>query len=401
METLKQYLARFNATMVQVDDPDQKFFIKAFQKGLRAGPFSDSLALSRLSSMTEIRARAEKHVEAEEDKEDRLQVERVVPAFGKKNTHNFEASHQAHILKEVCHLKLLDIPPPTQRQIGPARDEWCEFHKTHDHVAKECRLLKSQIEKLIQEGHLDQFVARREDDRRPALEQGPRNRSRTPGRDHDQAPEQPRRQRGSSPRNAGRTPPHRGTITTIARGGLMAEMSFAARKRLQGGVVLVDQTFRKTGFSKANLKACQGTLIRFTSERAEIRGVINLQTTIGTGSAVRAERIKFTMVNAPTSYNVILGRPALNRFKTIVSTIHLCMKYPMGRSVGRVAKRCYDVSTQVIDGQWRACSEAEEIGVHFLEMDPRFEQEGACQCPGEDLKEIQVGLETDAPLRRV
>ncbi|RDY10124.1 hypothetical protein CR513_05398, partial [Mucuna pruriens] len=44
-ESLKSYLARFNTATVRVNDPDQKFFIKAFQKGLRASPFSDSLAL--------------------------------------------------------------------------------------------------------------------------------------------------------------------------------------------------------------------------------------------------------------------------------------------------------------------------------------------------------------------
>ncbi|RDY00628.1 hypothetical protein CR513_16166, partial [Mucuna pruriens] len=71
-ESLKQYLKHFNSAIVQVDDPNQKFFVKAFQKGLRAGSFSDSLALTKLVSIEEIRARDEKHVEAEEDKEDWL-----------------------------------------------------------------------------------------------------------------------------------------------------------------------------------------------------------------------------------------------------------------------------------------------------------------------------------------
>ncbi|RDY01240.1 hypothetical protein CR513_15462, partial [Mucuna pruriens] len=82
-ETLKQYLARFNDTMVQVDDPDQKCFVKAFQKGLQVGLFSDSLTLSRPTSMTEIRAQVEKHVEVEEDKEDHLLVEKELPTVGK------------------------------------------------------------------------------------------------------------------------------------------------------------------------------------------------------------------------------------------------------------------------------------------------------------------------------
>ncbi|RDX78624.1 hypothetical protein CR513_41076, partial [Mucuna pruriens] len=75
-ESLKNYLAHFNNATIRVNDPDQKFFVKAFQKGLRASPFSDSLALRRSVSMEEIRMRTEKHVEAEEDQAERLEEER-------------------------------------------------------------------------------------------------------------------------------------------------------------------------------------------------------------------------------------------------------------------------------------------------------------------------------------
>ncbi|RDX92796.1 hypothetical protein CR513_25026, partial [Mucuna pruriens] len=34
-ETLKSYLTRFNNATVKVNDPDKKFFMKAFQKGMR------------------------------------------------------------------------------------------------------------------------------------------------------------------------------------------------------------------------------------------------------------------------------------------------------------------------------------------------------------------------------
>ncbi|RDX70822.1 hypothetical protein CR513_49887, partial [Mucuna pruriens] len=75
-EPLKSYLARFNNTTVKVNNPDQKFFVKAFQKGLRAGQFSDSLALRKPPSMEEIRTRVEKHIEVKEDQADRLEAER-------------------------------------------------------------------------------------------------------------------------------------------------------------------------------------------------------------------------------------------------------------------------------------------------------------------------------------
>ncbi|RDY08102.1 hypothetical protein CR513_07701, partial [Mucuna pruriens] len=40
-ETLKSYLAWFNNATVRVNDPNHKFFVKAFQKGLRPGQFRD------------------------------------------------------------------------------------------------------------------------------------------------------------------------------------------------------------------------------------------------------------------------------------------------------------------------------------------------------------------------
>ncbi|RDY10409.1 hypothetical protein CR513_05077, partial [Mucuna pruriens] len=48
-ENLKGYLSRFNNAMVRVNDPNQKFFVKAFHKGLHVDQLSDSLALRRPS----------------------------------------------------------------------------------------------------------------------------------------------------------------------------------------------------------------------------------------------------------------------------------------------------------------------------------------------------------------
>ncbi|RDY10174.1 hypothetical protein CR513_05349, partial [Mucuna pruriens] len=43
---------------------------------------------------------------------------------------------RAQILKEVYHLHLLDIPPPTKWQLGTSLKEWCEFHRTHGHMTR-------------------------------------------------------------------------------------------------------------------------------------------------------------------------------------------------------------------------------------------------------------------------
>lgn len=42
-EPLKSYLHQFNKTTVLVEEPDEKFFVTAFIKGLRSGTFSETL----------------------------------------------------------------------------------------------------------------------------------------------------------------------------------------------------------------------------------------------------------------------------------------------------------------------------------------------------------------------
>ncbi|RDX72930.1 Retrovirus-related Pol polyprotein from transposon opus, partial [Mucuna pruriens] len=117
---------------------------------------------------------------------------------------------------------------------------------------------------------------------------------------------------------------------------------------------------------------------------------------LGTGSTRKAVKMTFTMVNSPTSYNVILGWPDLNRLRAIVSTTHLCMKYLVDNLVSvirvdqGVARKCYDESTCVSEGRPRRhITSDEQPQVHFLELDPRFDREDARLQPDEDLKEIQ------------
>ncbi|RDX82408.1 hypothetical protein CR513_36811, partial [Mucuna pruriens] len=54
---------------------------------------------------------------------------------------------------------------------------------------------------------------------------------------------------------------------------------------------------------------------------------------VGAGSKTKVVKIRFTMVNALTSYNVILGRPTLNQLQAIVSMTHLFSGSDTGRLV--------------------------------------------------------------------
>ena len=64
--------------------------------------------------------------------------------------------------------------------------------------------------------------------------------------------------------------------------------------------------------------------------------------------AIRTAR--FLVVDAPSAYNILLGRPSLNAIKSIPSSYHMLIKFPTVSGVGmvrgdqRVARECYSAS---------------------------------------------------------
>jgi hypothetical protein len=60
--------------------------------------------------------------------------------------------------------------------------------------------------------------------------------------------------------------------------------------------------------------------------------------------------VRFLLVDRPLAYNAIFGRTALNELKSVTSTPHLSMKFPIEEGIGfvkgdqREARRCYNLS---------------------------------------------------------
>ena len=66
----------------------------------------------------------------------------------------------------------------------------------------------------------------------------------------------------------------------------------------------------------------------FSGEKVSTRGYIDLYTVFHDGAQTKTILIRFLVVDAPTSYNVLLDRPSLNTLGVVVSTPHLAMKFP-------------------------------------------------------------------------
>jgi len=108
--------------------------------------------------------------------------------------------------------------------------------------------------------------------------------------------------------------------------------NFAVKKVLvdQGSSVdiLYWKTFNKLQIPLVDLTPHNEPIYGFSGERVPTKGYIDLHTTFGEGRQTKTIPIRYLVVEAHTSYNILLGRPSINALGAIVSTPHLAMKFP-------------------------------------------------------------------------
>ena len=108
--------------------------------------------------------------------------------------------------------------------------------------------------------------------------------------------------------------------------------------------------FDKMGIGREKLEPVSTHLRGFSEEKVLPLGSIQLVLTLGDLPCHATTVVRFLIVNAPSAYNMLLGRPSLNAIKAIPSTYHMMIKFPTTSRVGmvqgdqRVARECYSVS---------------------------------------------------------
>nr|XP_023900738.1 uncharacterized protein LOC112012591 [Quercus suber] len=124
------------------------------------------------------------------------------------------------------------------------------------------------------------------------------------------------------------------------------------------------------------LKPFGSPLVNFSGDRVYPKGIISLQIIAGTYSAQVTRMVDFLIVDCPSSYNVILGRPTLNRLKAASSTCCLKVKFPTPHEIKEIcgdqllAKECYqnlDVFAWSHEDMPRV---DEQVIEHSLNVDP-------------------------------
>ncbi|KAL5568810.1 hypothetical protein UlMin_025385 [Ulmus minor] len=84
----------------------------------------------------------------------------------------------------------------------------------------------------------------------------------------------------------------------------------------------------------AKFESIKSALYGFTGDSVSSEGVLNLPIELGTHPCQHIQSVNFVVVDCPSSYNAIIGRPTLNAIRAVTSTYHLLVKFPTVGGIG-------------------------------------------------------------------
>ncbi|XP_016173894.1 uncharacterized protein LOC107616449 [Arachis ipaensis] len=369
-ESLKEYMTRFTKVAINIPDLHPEVHLHAIKSRLRPVKFQETIAVAKPKTLAKFREKAKGQIDIEELRQARksekifYRDEDKTPSAKKnfKLTPRFDSYTQFNtkredIIKEILNSKL--IKPP--RKAGTYQDtknvdksKYCAFHQKHGHTTDDCEVAKDLLKRLAWKGHLDKYIgggyasggqsnsARKRSFQAICSVDGPQ-------RDTEAVNQLPQvtfthTDFDSSIQNLDDL-----VVITLQLGDLLV------RKVLldpgSSADVLFYSTFQKMKLSDNILQSTGGDLVGFSGERVPILGSVWLQTTLGEHPLSKTYDIQYLVVDCFSPYNLILGRPFVNKFGAIVSTVHLCVKFPLQddqvvtiHGDHKEARQCYNIS---------------------------------------------------------
>ena len=97
--------------------------------------------------------------------------------------------------------------------------------------------------------------------------------------------------------------------------------------------ILYYSTLQKMQILECHLRLYHGDVVRLLGEKVKVR----VKTILGIKPLIKTMDVQYLLIDYQTPYHMILGRPSLNAFKVVVSTLYLALKFPISKiKVGMV-----------------------------------------------------------------
>ncbi|XP_072062049.1 uncharacterized protein [Arachis hypogaea] len=154
--------------------------------------------------------------------------------------------------------------------------------------------------------------------------------------------------------------------------------------------ILFNPALDKLGLDEKELRAYLDTLYGLGDTPIKPLGFIPLHTTFGKGAKSKTLSIDFIVIDVGSAYNALIGITTLNQLGAVVSTLHLCMKFPTPEGIAtirrdqKLARKCYNESLN-LRGKGKE--------VHTIELRGIRAKEELRPQPSGRTEEVQVGEE--------
>ncbi|KAJ9566408.1 hypothetical protein OSB04_002374 [Centaurea solstitialis] len=408
-ETIRDYFNRFNAEMIEVKNCDIKTAIEAYKRGLdNSSELYTDLTKYPPENFDDVRARTLAHMRIEDDAIFRWKHSNEKKNLGAQK-HDFKPKRvnkignsrqesKTRTSKGTGRIRYPDLSTynfaGTSKELvdslrkidanvrwpkkpeNPSKDKdqtkWCEFHADHGHTTDECISLKKEIAYLKTNGHLKGIIG--DEAKRPAspihtkvvncitggsevcgLTYSVAKRHAREGPEGYPIPEDSKTAAEKELDTAKLTfdqddlsgvnqKHHDALVIQLTIGNCLTK-----RVLVDGGSsanVIFSDTLKIMGIDRSNIVRRTTTLVGFNGDATSTLGEIVLP--------VFAKGInkqtKFNVIDCPSAYNAILGRPWIHDMKAVPSTYHQKIKFPSPWGVQeivsekKIARECYKIT---------------------------------------------------------
>ena len=131
--------------------------------------------------------------------------------------------------------------------------------------------------------------------------------------------------------------------------------------------------FQQLRLDPKRLRPFDSPLVSFSKDQVYPKGIVTLTVAVGTYLVQLTRQLDFLVVDCPSSYNVIIGRLTLNKWKAATSTYCLKVKFPTDNGVDEVkgdqvlARECYQAVLATKENHTWMIEEKEEDRMEVLE----------------------------------